>query len=310
MGDIHMEENINKLEKIEIVLSNKLLTPLQPLLNKKSILLDDASISANMAINKANILVSSVWERVSEELLSQLPNIKKVYNFGIGTDNIDYEYLQAKNIECSHLSSFGSEDTAELAIALMLAITRNIINNHNYVSGKNWIHSNQIPFGHSVIKKNCGILGLGHVGLACAQRAAALGMNILYHSRTRKNVAYMYCETAIELAEKADYLILCCSSNKETHQIVNREMLHALGKGGYLINVSRGSVINDPALIESLQNQWIRGAALDVFDKEPNISEMYYKLPNIILSPHMGSRTYENINAMFTEMAKQINNYL
>ncbi len=234
----------------------------------------------------------------SGDLMQALPNLEFIAVFGVGVDAIDVAGAKARNIPVTITSGVLHEDVADLAFALMLGIVRQIPAGDQFVRSGKWATAG-MPVMPRLHGKRIGILGMGQIGQAIAKRAQGFGMDIHYHTRTKRDdVDYKYQPTPVALAQNSDFLVAALAGGKATAGIVSAEVLSALGPKGYFINIARGSVVDEPALISALENHAIAGAALDVFLNEPKIDERFFKLENTVLHPHQGSATHETRKAM------------
>lgn len=234
---------------------------------------------------------------VSKRLMAALPNLEIIAQFGVGYDNIDLVAAGERDIVVTNTPDVLTDDTADVALFLMLNVARRVVEADMFVRVGRW-HSGAMPLSTSISGKTVGIVGLGNIGQAIAQRAAAFNMKVVYHSRTKKDVAYTYYKDLKEMAEAADFLILACAGGDETKHLINYEILDALGANGYLINIARGSVVKEDDLLIALRNKSIAGAGLDVYADEPNVPEEMIKMDNVVLSPHVGSATVETRSKM------------
>lgn len=182
--------------------------------------------------------------------------------------------------------------------------------NDRYTRANHWIEKQPKCLGNHLLGKYLGLVGFGQIGTTIAKFADALGMNIGYTSRNKKDSSYTYYSDVKTLAIASDFLIICCTANSESHHLIDKTVLEHLGTDGYLINVARGSVVDQNAIIDALSQRTIAGAALDVYSNEPEVPLILRTMENVILSPHMGSSTKENLELMFQLQAKQLNNYL
>lgn len=235
---------------------------------------------------------------VSRSLIEALPNLEIISQFGVGIDNIDLAAAKERNIAVTNTPELVTNDTADIALALLLGVARRTMEADLFVRIGKW-KNGSLGMSTSLTGKKAGILGLGRIGKAIAQRAAAFEMDILYHSRSEKEgVEYEYVPSVKELAEKSDFLICACPGTAETENIVNADILEALGSDGFLINIARGSVVDEDALLVALTNQQIAGAGLDVFKNEPHVPEALFKMDNVVLFPHIGTATIETRSQM------------
>ncbi len=236
--------------------------------------------------------------RVSAELIAQLPALEIIAVVGVGYDGIDVAAAKARGIAVTNTPEVLNDDVADLAMALMLAWSRQIVQADAFVRSGAWSRSGP-SLGRKVSGARLGIVGIGRIGQGIARRAAAFGMPIAYTARNqRAELPYAYHPDAASLAEVSDYLVVITPGGEATRSLIDAKVLRALGKKGVLVNVSRGSVVDEPALIEALEKGEIAGAALDVFYDEPHISERLRGLPNVLLTPHVGSATTATRQAM------------
>jgi len=231
-------------------------------------------------------------------LMDALPKLEIISNFGVGVDAIDVAAAKARGIIVTNTPDVLNDCVADTAIALVLNTLRRFPQAENYLRSGYWASRGAYPLTTAVWGKTMGILGLGRIGEAIARRAVALGMKIRYHNRSRKNVDYPYDPDPVTLAKKSDVLMVATPGGPETSRLVNAEVLDALGPEGYLVNISRGSVVDEPVLLAYLKAGKIAGAGLDVFDNEPNVNPEWFALENAVILPHVGSATVETRTAM------------
>jgi lactate dehydrogenase-like 2-hydroxyacid dehydrogenase len=235
---------------------------------------------------------------VGRDLMEALPKLEIIACYGVGVDGIDLEAARAHGIKVSNTPDVLTEDVADLAIALMLAVARRIPEGHNHVRSGQWA-TVPFPVATRMHGKRLGILGMGRIGRAIAKRAKAFGMTISYFSRSRRDeLPYAYFQAPEALAAASDFLVAAVIGGASTAGLVNAKVLEALGSGGYFINVARGSVADEEALIRALETHAIAGAGLDVYLNEPKIDPRFLALDNVVLQPHVGSATVETRKAM------------
>ncbi|MGN7438987.1 MAG: 2-hydroxyacid dehydrogenase [Alcanivorax sp.] len=234
---------------------------------------------------------------VSERLMSALPNLEVIAQFGVGFDNIDLKAASERGVAVTNTPDVLTDDTADVAMFLMLNVARRAVEADMFVRVGRW-KSGAMPLSTSISEKTVGVVGLGNIGKAIAQRAAAFNTNVVYHSRSKKDVSYTYYEDLEKMAEDSDFLIIACAGGPETENLINYQILNKLGANGFLINIARGSVVNEEDLLIALRNQDIAGAGLDVFANEPDVPEELIKMDNVVLSPHVGSATVETRSKM------------
>ena len=232
-------------------------------------------------------------------LIEALPRLEVISLFGVGTNSVDLAAARERNIPVTNTPGILTDEVADLAIGLMLASARQIVFADRYVRDGSWGSKGPIPLGRSVGGKTMGVLGLGGIGRAIADRGAAFRMRIVYSGPRRKpEVPYEYVPDIVELARQSDYLMIACRGGPETRHLVSAAIIDALGPAGTLINVARGSVVDEAALIAALAEGRLGHAALDVFESEPNPSPELLKLPNVLVQPHHGSATVETRTAI------------
>ncbi|MEY4267600.1 MAG: Glyoxylate/hydroxypyruvate reductase [Pseudomonadota bacterium] len=235
---------------------------------------------------------------VPRSLLEQLPNLKLVSVFGVGYDGIDVQAAVALGVMVTHTPGVLTDDVADLAMGLVLAVSRQIVQADQHVRAGRWPQG-PMPLGRKVSGARMGIVGLGRIGTAIARRAQAFDMSVAYTARTEKpGSGFDFHPTAAQLAAAVDFLVVITPGGQGTRHLINAEVLSALGPQGYLINVARGSVVDERALVHALEAGLIAGAGLDVFAAEPQVPEALWQMPNVVLTPHMASATHQTRRAM------------
>ena len=254
-------------------------------------------------LREVEVLVSTFDVKVPEAMIASMPRLRLIANFGAGYNNIDLEACRARGIRVTNTPQPVIEPTAELAFALMTDVARRVSEFDRLV------RTGQAQFGvmrnlsHSLYGKTLGILGMGRIGQALARRAVASGMRIIYHNRHRLsdeieqklNATYVDFQT---LLQDSDFLSLNLPYTPEVHHIIGKPELGMMKRQAYLINTARGAHVDEAALVEALKSGIIAGAALDVYEHEPAISSELLTLPNVVLSPHTGTGTWEGRIAM------------
>jgi lactate dehydrogenase-like 2-hydroxyacid dehydrogenase len=232
-------------------------------------------------------------------LIAALPKLEVISVFGVGTDLIDLAAARERGIPVTNTPDILTDEVADLAIGLMLASARQILFADGYVRDGSWASKGPIPLGRSVGGKTMGVVGLGGIGRAIADRAAAFRMRVIYHGPRRKaDAPYEFVGDLSELARQSDYLMVACKGGPDTRHLVSAAVIDALGPTGTLINVARGTVVDERALIAALSAGRLGHAALDVFESEPSPSPELLQLPNVIVQPHQGSATVETRTAI------------
>lgn len=239
-------------------------------------------------------IVTSGTIALTNGLIERLPDLKIISSSGVGYDAIDIELCNKRGIKVCNTPGLMTNDTADLAIMLILATRRRLMFGDQWLRSNQWAKKGPMPLTSSLPGKKLGIVGLGRIGRAIATRAQAMQLEIAYFGRNKKNNCdYQYESQLIDLAKWADILVVCCPGGKDTVGLINKQILIALGKQGTLINVARGSVVDQTALIEALANKTIDSAGLDVFAEEPCRGDIFKGLHNVVLSPHHASGTVE-----------------
>lgn len=232
------------------------------------------------------------------ELLERLPKLEIISVFGVGYDGVPVDWCRAHGIRVTNTPDVLTEDVADTAVALVLMTSRRLIAANRYLHAGSWPQG-AFPLAHALGSKLAGIVGLGRIGKAIAQRLQAHGMRIAYHGRTRQQeVDWPYFDSLTDLAQAANFLIVACPGGEATRHLIDAAVLTALGAKGTLINISRGSVVDEAALITALESGTIRGAGLDVFENEPQVPAALMLCENAVLLPHLGSGTHETRRAM------------
>jgi lactate dehydrogenase-like 2-hydroxyacid dehydrogenase len=236
--------------------------------------------------------------KVDGKLMDALPKLEIISNFGVGVDAIDLEAAKKRGIVVTNTPDVLNDCVADCGMALVLNTLRKFPQSEGYLRSGFWPTRGPYPLATSVGGKTLGILGLGRIGEAIARRAQAFGMKIRYHNRSRKNVSYAYDADAVTLAKNSDVLLVITPGGAATSKLVDARVLDALGPQGYLVNVARGSVVDEPVLLRYLQEKKIAGAGLDVYEHEPKVPAEFYALDNAVLFPHVASATVETRKAM------------
>ncbi|HSO08140.1 MAG TPA: 2-hydroxyacid dehydrogenase [Pelomicrobium sp.] len=230
-------------------------------------------------------------------LIEALPKLEIIACFGVGYDAIDVAAARRMGVVVTNTPEVLTDCVADLAMALLLASARRICEAERYVRAGKWLQGH-FPLSTKVGGKVCGIVGMGRIGQAVAKRAEAFGMKIAYYGPRKKGVPWPYHADLVDLAKAADFLVVTAPGGDDTLHLVDDTVLSALGPTGTLVNVARGSVVDEPALIRALQDQRLGAAALDVFEHEPRIPDALLAMENVVLLPHLGSATRETRGAM------------
>jgi lactate dehydrogenase-like 2-hydroxyacid dehydrogenase len=235
---------------------------------------------------------------ITREQMDAMPSLKAIVHFGVGYETTDVAYARSRGIVVSNTPDVLTDCVADLAVGGMIDVLRRLSAADRFVRRGDWLTA-QYPLATKVSGKRVGILGLGRIGRAIAHRLEGFDAQLSYHSRHRvPDVPYTYAESPTALAAAVDVLVVATSGGAATSGLVSREVLEALGPAGYLVNIARGSVVDEPALVEALTSGAIAGAALDVFADEPNVPPALMDMDNVVLLPHIASATTETREAM------------
>jgi lactate dehydrogenase-like 2-hydroxyacid dehydrogenase len=258
---------------------------------------DPAAVIAKAA-GAVRGVAASYEKAVDKTFIDSLPKLEIVAGFGVGYDYIDVGYAAKKGIMVTNTPDVLTEEVADLTLGLMLATVRELPQADRYLREGRWLKGDY-PLTASLRGRRIGILGLGRIGKAIARRCEAFGLTIAYHGRHRqKGVDYPYYDTLVGLARDVDMLVVVAPGGTGTKHLVNRAVLEALGRDGSLINVARGSVVDEAALIAALKSKTIRAAGLDVFADEPNVPAELIAMDNVVLLPHVGSASVKTRTEM------------
>ena len=247
---------------------------------------------------KITHVVTNGHDGVNPDLMASLTNLKVISGYGVGYDAVDADEAARRGIIVTHTPNVLNQEVATTALLLMLSCYREVLRDDAYVRAGTWEDKGNAALTRSADGQTVGILGLGRIGQAIADKLAPFDAKILYHGRSKKDVPYTYFDNLTEIAKASDVLICITPGGPSTEKIVNAEVMAALGPKGTLINVSRGSVVDEAALITALKSGALGWAGLDVFEGEPHVPQALRDLPNTVLLPHVGSATVETRAAM------------
>lgn len=285
------------------VLSVAKLSPLlQPLMDAAFTVHDRLHETDPAALEKLapeiHAVIGGGESRIPAELIAQLPALKVISIMGVGYDGVDVEAAKARGVMVTHTPDVLNDDVADLALALMLGAARQLPAADRHVREGQWSKSGAMPLARKMSGARLGLVGMGRIGQAIAHRALAFDMSISYTARNPRDVPYRYLPSAKELAAEVDFLVVITPGGAATKHLINAEVLQALGRDGILVNVARGSVVDEDALVDALERGVIAGAGLDVFANEPNVPERLLKQSHVVLTPHVGSGTGQTRRAM------------
>ena len=258
---------------------------------------DKAGLIASVA-DRITAVASSNSGGIQGDVMAKLPKLKTIAHFGVGYDTVDVEAARKRGIAVTNTPDVLTEEVADLTLGLLLATIRRIPQGDRYVREGKWLKG-PMALTDSLQGRTVGIVGMGRIGRAIAKRVAAFGVKIAYQGPNRKaDLAWPHFTDPVALAKECDVLIAACPGGEATRGLVSRAVIEALGPTGYVVNISRGSVIDEPALLEALQQKRIAGAGLDVFVDEPHVPEAFFALENVVLQPHVASATHPTRKAM------------
>lgn len=278
------------------------------------ILPDDAAARAEfLAGSGADItaVVTSGRTGVDAALMAELPRLGAVVNFGVGYDTTDVEAAEARGVGVSNTPDVLTDCVADTAVGLLIDTMRQFSAADRYVRAGQWSAGGNYPLTRQVSNTRVGIIGLGRIGGAIAKRLSAFGCTISYHNRREvTDSAYTYVGSPAELAQRVDVLVVAAAGGSSTKKLVDAAVLDALGADGYLINIARGSVVDEVALVAALRDGRLAGAGLDVFADEPNVPSELLGLDNVVLLPHVGSGTVQTRAAMEDLTLRNLDEFL
>ena len=234
-------------------------------------------------------------------MMDTMPKLDAIVCYGTGYDGVDLAAAAQRGIAVGHSPAANAAAVADLAVTLMLAVTRRLLPADNYVRNGSWATAKPSPLMRPQPGnpgRRVGVYGMGEIGRKIAARVAAFETEVAYFSRSRHDVPYQYLPSLEALAEWCSVLMIAVRAGAETHHAVDAKILRKLGKDGYVVNISRGSVIDEQALVAALADEAIAGAGLDVYEKEPHAPDALTAFPNVVLTPHVGGHTIESHTAM------------
>ena len=230
--------------------------------------------------------------------MERMPKLKVLSNYGVGYDSIDTRAAVELGIIVTHTPDVLNDEVSNTAIMLLLACARNLIRDESYLRAGRWPKDGSPPLSTSVSHKVVGLVGFGRIGQTIAEKLGVFGTDIVYHARNKKDVPYRYYKDLTQMAADADFLIVITPGGASTRHLINTNVIEALGPQGCLINISRGSVVDEDALISALKTGRLGKAGLDVFENEPHVPDALIEMDNVVLLPHVGSATVETRQAM------------
>lgn len=244
-------------------------------------------------------ITTSGHDGVPDQILDRLPAVKIVSNYGVGYDAINIDKAVERQIIVTHTPDVLNEEVATTALMLLMAVGRELLVNDRYIRDGNWSKKGNTPLSRSVDGMSVGLLGYGRIGQAIAAKLEAFSCRVSYHARSERPASpHRYYADLVSMAQDVTTLIVITPGGPSTHKLVTEDVLNALGPDGILINVARGSVVDEDALVAALSDGRLGAAGLDVFAAEPHVPEVLFEMDNVVLTPHIGSATIETRRAM------------
>ena len=266
-------------------------------------------LESKIDFNKYQGIVVTGGFKTDKKFLKKFKNLKIVSVFGVGYDGVDLNYCKNNKIVITNTPKVLTDDVADLALGLMMSLSRKINEAHNFILKKKW---SKRPFEltTSLANKTVGIVGMGEIGKAVSKRVNSLSMKIVYFGPNKKKLKYKYFKNLKDMASVIDVMVITCIGGRKTKDLINKTIFKLMKPSSIIVNVSRGSVINEVHLLDALNKNLISGAALDVFEMEPKINNKFLKLKNVLLSPHNGSATFETREKMANISSQNLLNLL
>ena len=285
-------------ETPNVMLVSQVMPYMAQALNEQYVVHEKDHITDPGALQRIRAIVGGGDSKVEAKLMALLPHLEMISVVGVGYDGVDVKAALERGIRISHTPNVLNDDVADLALAHLLNVARRLPQADRFVRNSDWVDG-PYPLSRKLSGSRLGLVGMGRIGQAIAKRALAFDMSISYTARSpRAEVPYTFHATPEALAANVDFLVVITPGGPGTRHLINAAVLKALGPKGYLVNVARGSVVDEAALLEALQKKQIAGAGLDVFADEPRVSAELRNLQNVVLTPHVGSATFETRKAM------------
>jgi lactate dehydrogenase-like 2-hydroxyacid dehydrogenase len=272
---------------------------------------EESDADAVLAARRDEIVaVATGGSLIDGAFLDRLPAVRIVASFGVGYDRIDAAAAAERGVVVTNTPGVLDDEVADTALGLLLMTVRELPQAERYLRAGKWQEDGAYPLTKATMHgRRMGILGLGRIGQAIADRVAPFGISVAYHNRRRKDVGYRYYPSLVDMARDVDTLMIVIPGGDSTRHLVNAEVLSALGPDGIVINVARGSVVDEQALVDALRDGTILAAGLDVFEHEPKVHPDLLTLPNAVLLPHVGSATLPTRNAMAGLVVENLTNW-
>jgi hydroxypyruvate reductase len=283
----------------QVLVYSRLSKKLLARIGERFMLLDTYGMPPREAFSAAELagvraLITAGGQPLGVQAMDTMPALGAIVCYGTGYDGVDLAAARARNIAVGNSPAANAAAVADLAMALLLAVERRLLPADQYVRSGGWVAATPSPLmsaPRGLTGAKVGIYGMGEIGRRIAARAAAFEMEVRYHSRSRHDVPFIYHPDLADLAEWCDILIVAVRASAATHHVIDARMLLRLGPGGTLVNIARGSVVDQRALVAALTEKTIAAAGLDVYETEPHQPDALTALPNVVLTPHLGGHT-------------------
>lgn len=269
--------------------------------------LDRADLHAGVG-KEVRAIVEAGEVELDPELLLGLPNLGLIACVSVGYDGVDVPWCRAHGIEVTHAPNLNADDVADHAIGAMIAAYRDIVEGDRFVRAGRWASERPRPRG-SLTGKQIGVVGLGAIGERIARRAEAFGMRVAWWGPREKDVAWPRAASVLDLARDSDVLVIAARADASNRNLIDAEVMNALGKRGCLINVARGSIVDEDALIDALKAGRLGSAALDVFWEEPTPAERWADVPNVVLTPHTSGASADTVPKLVAQAIENLRRY-
>ena len=294
-----------------ILAHEELGAPLRALLGDEQIVTTPSQLSSDAESRSLVTLLATYgnqpWDR---QALDTYPNLQAIVLYGAGFEGIELTAAQDRRITVMNTPDSVTGDVADLAICLYIAAMRRVVQADRHVRNDQWARREPFAPGSTAGGRRAGIVGLGRIGSAVAHRCAAINLTVSYYSRSAKNgAAFRFQPDLASLARESDVLFICCPGGAGTRNLVSSAIINSMPRHAFLINVARGSIVDQRALVDALSRGAIGGAGLDVFDDEPNVPRELFAMENVVLTPHIGSSTHETRRATIEAMAQVIREF-
>jgi lactate dehydrogenase-like 2-hydroxyacid dehydrogenase len=302
------------VDKPHVLLSHEMLMPLQPLLESAYVVhrlwdFPDRRAFFEGAGRRVRAIVHAGEMALSRDTLSEMPQLGLIACVSVGYDGVDVPWCKAHGIAVTHSTGLNAADVADHAVGLVLSAWRGIVEGDHRLRSGHWTHAERMAPRHGLRGRKVGIVGLGHIGEAVASRLRAFEMKVAWWGPRPKESDYPRADNLLALARDSDVLIVCSRSDASNHHLINKAVIEAVGPQGLIVNVARGALIDEDALIEALKSGALGMAALDVYAQEPTPAARWAGVPHTVLTPHMAGATLDSIPAMVSLTLENLRRY-